>query len=380
MKTIYYISRSYPDYYDTGGGALIRKAQVEFLRKNGFKVIVVLPNYGKNKVEINDDIILTPYKINERLTYFFLKQNIIESYLDKWVKSTVKYLSNIISKNDIVFATTGGEMGGLKIGSLLKEKTGCKFVMNYHDPIVNTTVNGLYANNHDGKTNKDKIESKYLNNIDLLITSSDVNKHSLLNKNPFLSKIDLRTIYFGFIKDLKSINKTRSSKTTIIYGGAFNKLQSPEILIQAVKDIPQVKVIYIGNHQNYEPLNEYKDDCLFLPSMKYSKFLHFLSNEADIGFVSLADDYLAACVPSKIYEYINVGIPIIGALPNGDAIDIVNQNNFGFACHYKNKKLLQQNVLKIIESKTLNSIKDSIKNKKQEWAMESRMQELITLL
>ena len=63
--------------------------------------------------------------------------------------------------------------------------------------------------------------------------------------------------------------------------------------------------------------------------MPHNEFLKFMIENIDIGFVSLANDYLGACVPSKIYEYINLGLPIIGALPNGDGLDIINKNNYG---------------------------------------------------
>jgi len=44
----------------------------------------------------------------------------------------------------------------------------------------------------------------------------------------------------------------------------------------------------------------------------------------DVGSVSLFNDYLGACVASKIYEYINLEIPIISALPLDDGKDIIN--------------------------------------------------------
>lgn len=37
----------------------------------------------------------------------------------------------------------------------------------------------------------------------------------------------------------------------------------------------------------------------------------------------------------QIYEYINLELPIIAALPYGDAADIINNNKFGFATLFK---------------------------------------------
>ena len=57
--------------------------------------------------------------------------------------------------------------------------------------------------------------------------------------------------------------------------------------------------------------------------------------------MSLTNNYLAACFPSKIFEYINLGLPILGALPNSDAMDFINQNGIGKAFHFTEIEAMQ---------------------------------------
>ena len=54
MKTkIYYLTRTYYPY-QKGGGPLMRMGAVKYLQELGWNVIVVMPNYGSNKINIDD--------------------------------------------------------------------------------------------------------------------------------------------------------------------------------------------------------------------------------------------------------------------------------------------------------------------------------------
>ena len=381
IKKIYYLSRSYPAYFDTGGGALMRQAQVEILRKNGFEVIVVLPNYGKNTLELKaDNTLLIPFKHFERFTYWKHRKGIIDCFLDKWVKNSIIYLKDKINKNDLVFATTGGEFGTLKLGSLLKDVTGCKFIINYHDPIAFTSVNGTTQDSNTN-INKDKKEGEYLKNVDFVITSSEVIRISLLQKHPFLSKDKIKTNYFGYLKSLPS-DKTeyKKNKVTIVYGGSFANLQQPELLIKVAKDIKDIEVVYIGNHKNYQPLKKYKNQCTLLPAMPYEKYVKYIQKNADIGFMSLTNEYLGACVPSKLFEYINVELPIIGALPMGDANAIINKKEYGLSCHFSDEKTLKNNIIKLLDANKRRYYQQKIKAEREKWKMEHRMKDVINII
>ena len=75
----------------------------------------------------------------------------------------------------------------------------------------------------------------------------------------------------------------------------------------------------------------YKGKVELLPKMAYEVFMSYLKNEADVGFLSLVDNISNYCVPSKLYEYINIGLPILAVI-NGDTKEIVNSNNLGVVC------------------------------------------------
>jgi hypothetical protein len=100
----------------------------------------------------------------------------------------------------------------------------------------------------------------------------------------------------------------------------------------------------------------------------------------DVGFVCLANDYLGACVPSKIYEYINLGLPMIGALPKGDGMDIINNNKYGIACKYYDVEGIVKAMNKMSNKYYLEEIKNNIISDKDKWYMGEKIKEVDIML
>ena len=172
MTTLYYITRSYPSY-QISGGSLMREAQVVFFEKHFSKVVVVMPNYATNTLVCKNNVIQIPFKYNERFANLMERVGIYEDSLDAWVKSAYLYLKNIITSNDILFSTCGGELASMKLGSKLKEFCNCTHVVNFHDPLDYSRVNGKVVDRRLHVI-RDPLEKKYLHYVDLVITSSTV--------------------------------------------------------------------------------------------------------------------------------------------------------------------------------------------------------------
>lgn len=386
MKTkIYYITRSYYPY-QKGGGPLMRTGAVKYLKELGWDVTVVMPNYGSKEFKIEDDIWQVPFKGKhiQKLASLFERIGIYEDYLDKWVDNAFEYLMDKITKNDVVFTTSGGELGMIKLGSLLKDKIGCKFIVNFHDPLDYSLVHGLKLD-EKFHVSREKQEHKYLKNSDLIVTSSVSNKQSLEEKYPkFQNKIFNN--YFGYIKklDLEIVQKQASNVIKIAYVGSMSATQKPEILYEAYKSIQNksnVEIYFIGDRKGYEPLLKINDERIkFIDYMTHKDFLEFMIKNIDVGFVCLANNYLGACVPSKIYEYINLGLPILGALPDGDGKDIVNTSNYGIASRYDDINAIAMAMEKMADKDYLEKIKLNILRDRDTWSMEAKMKELNTLL
>ncbi len=381
---IWYLTRSlYP--YQKGGGPLLRQGQIDFLRELGWKLEVITPNYHTKDFLIDAHTAQIPFKRKyiQKLTSILERTGIYEDYLDKWIDEAFKYLKDKIKKEDIVFATSGGELGMIKLGSLLQKEIGCKFVINYHDPLNYGYMNGLRRDKkfHIGR---EKAHEKYMANSDLILTSSQYYADVLAQRFTYLSDKIVNN-YFGYIQKLEidKYQKKSSTKINIAYVGTMGVTQSPELLYQSWKalDDDEIEIYFLGDVSNYTPLQSINEKGVhFIDFMPHDKFLEFMCEHIDIGFVSLVSDYFGACVPSKIYEYINLGLPMIGALPKGDGMDIINNRGYGLASNYNDVALLTKNIQKMKNKSYLEEIKKKILEERDEWSMQSRIVKVDKLL
>lgn len=380
-KKVYYLTRSfYP--FQKGGGPLIRTATVERLCELGWEIIVILPNYTSLNTKKQSGIWQIPFPNRniKKVSSLLERVGIYEDYLDRWVAKTFDILKDEISSQDIVLSTSGGELGMIKLGSMLKAALGCRFLASLHDPLDYGYMNGLRKNKkpHVGR---ELAQKKYLPNADLIVTSSQFYS-DVLRKHLGLSEHKVKHSYFGFIKeiDVQDLERKKRDKLRIAYTGAMTAAQKPELLYHALRNSTiknEVELIFIGDASNYKPINSIKDERVKrIGFMPHDDYLHFMSRNIDVGFVSLANDYYGACVPSKIFEYINLGLPMLGALPDGDAKQIINDRGFGFAVSYKDVTLLKSKILQFCDDNILRCCKTRVLENKKEFSMKRTISEL----
>ncbi len=383
---IWFLTRSLYPYQKTGG-AQIRLAQIETLKKLGWNIIVVIPNYDNSSLEIVENIIRIPFKKKhiQKLSSLYQRTGFYEDYLDEWIEVAFDYLQGKVGQQDILFATTGGELSMIKLGALLKKELRCKFIVNFHDPINYTLVHGLKVNSMF-HVSREKQELKYLQNSDFIVTSSKSNQKSLQTKYPHLNEKIVNN-YFGYIKavDIHKYKKKSSQKLRIAYSGSMlSDVQMPEILYSAylkLEDKSTVEIYFIGDISQNKILKNIDDEnIIFTGYLPHDEYLKFMIENIDVGFVSLAKDYYSACVPSKIYEYINLGLPMLGALPDGDSVDIINNNNYGIACRYDNSIAIVEAISKLMNPKELSKMQKNLFKDRGSWSMKNRILEVDTIL
>jgi hypothetical protein len=372
MKRIIYITRSYLP--NLTGGTIIRSGTVKNLEQLGYEIIVITPNYKNNNIQKNSNVIYIPIKLNKMISIPLEMIGIFEDYLDTWIKYAYKLIQPTLTNEDYVFATSGGELGCIKLAYMLKKETGCKTIANFHDPLDYSKVNDMKLNKifH---VSREKEESKYLKEMDLIITSSESYKSSLIKKYPEI-KNKIKNNYFGFVADIANKEPLNNGLLRIGYGGALGKAQNPKLLIEITKEISEVEIFIIGNERKLRKLKSNHKKCKLIPHMEHSKYIDYVQKNFDIGFVSLAGDYFGACVPSKIYEYINLCIPILAALPDGDAKDMINNNGFGIACHYDDLESLKNSIRRLKNASFRKSIIANMQTQKHKWSMSERIKEV----
>jgi glycosyltransferase involved in cell wall biosynthesis len=381
---MYYLTRSFSPY-QKGGGPLMRAGAVEYLRSLGWDIIVIMPNYDDEVFRVDGNIWQIPFKRKNipRLAALFQRVGFYEDYLDKWLDVAFEYLKEKIQPNDIVFATSGGELGMVKLGFLLKEKIGCRFVVNFRDPLSYGYMNG-FKTGAKLHVDRKKVHKKYIRNSDLILTSSLYYRDVLKRQFTEFSDI-IHNNYFGYVKNVNLVQykKKPSNKLRIAYSGIMSAAQKPEMLYEAYKklNIDDIELYFLGDISSYKALRNINDDNVhFINFLPHDKFLQFMCENIDVGFVSLVNDYYGACVPSKIYEYINLGLPILGALPEGDGKKIINDNKYGIAVGYGDVNALKEALIKVLDRGFIEEVRTKIMTDRDDWDMESKIKEVDALL
>lgn len=366
------------DVIDCGN---IRNRYVELLRKK-YDVIVVTPNYVDTKIKNEDGFISLPYR-NKGIDRYAERMGIYEDYLDSWARYCIEYLKNIVMKEDIIFATSGGELAGVKIANILKSKVKCKTILNFHDPINYTMVNGKrtggkYRNLH---ISRDKLAKKYIQTADYIITSSDSYKKILENSYP--EKRDyISNIYFGYIDEanVKRHDEKPHKNIKMIYAGSMGIPQKAESIMEMWGTAKNVTIEYIGNaSRKVKKMAESYSNVRVIPSMRHDDLLKYMEMNADIGLVCLIGDEWGACVPSKIFDLINLEIPILGLLPDGDAQNLIN-NGYGLAAQLSDVSKNQENLAKLRNAEFYIKIVENMRCNKKYWHMDYLFKDVYTII
>lgn len=384
---LYYLTRSYPGYISTGGGTIMRKAAVDQLKQNGFDVWVICPDIKSKQIVVNqlDQIITIPFNQKKYKLYKLLQHvGFLADYMDSWAKATIKYLAPLIKSHDLIFSTTGGGLATIKAGSVLSKMSKGKFIVNYRDPINHAKYDELRVKSVLPHVNRDHIEKKYISNADLIITSCQTFCDVLKTKYPLLTS-KIKNNSFGYIDPIAvtaQIDPTNNDKLNILYGGMFSTAQQPQRLISIVNSqkFPKpVHLYFVGNFTEADKENNESDHVHFLKSMPRDKFCEYASNNAHVGFVSLYEDYYKYCLPSKVYENINLELPMLGSLPAGNqGFDIINK--YGICANSKDPDEISKAITELCNDHFYQSKKSQIIKDKFSWSMENRIKEVVAWL
>lgn len=380
---IYYITRAYvgssTDSYNNCSG--LRNHYVDLLREK-YNVTVITPNYSTSESLISDELIRFPYQISKK-DMVLETLGIKEDYLDSWSEQVSDYLINNISDGDLIFSTIGGELAGIKIAYKVKLKRNVHSIINFRDPVNYTKVYGKYTGGKKTKivhVKRDEMLKKYLSNVDYIITSSNSYKELMVSLLPE-KKNHIINNYFGYSKKIEAFHRKLEDKLVLAYAGTMTNTQGAECFIVHYAGINGVDIKYIGTPtKRIKKLSRKYTNVEILPPMEHKEYLRYMQEKVDIGLVSLMGNQYGACVPSKIYELINLCKPILAILPDGDAKDIINKNGYGLACGVNELELSRCNLNALKEVTYFNSVVSNMERDKDKWHSDKLINEVYPII
>jgi glycosyltransferase involved in cell wall biosynthesis len=394
-------------YWPPAGGPGVQRwlKFVKYLPEFGIEPIVYIPenpNYpiidASLSSEISKDLVILKHPIKEpyNLAGFLSKKSsksiskgIIpnqkkQSFIDKillyargnffipdarigWVKPSVSFLSEYITKNNIETIITTGPPHSLHlIGLKLKESLGVEWVADFRDPW--TTI-GYHKKLKLSKSSKEKhkvLEKQVLNTADKIIVTSYITKtefEAITNK-------PISVITNGFDNE-KITEFSLDTKFTLSHIGSLLSERNPEILWQVLSELIEELV---GFKEDFQ-LNfiGFVSDNIMESLKKY----HLTNHINNIGYVSHNEAIVfqkksqilllieinfedtRCIIPGKLFEYMVSSRPIISIGPkDSDVEKIIKETNTGDYFHYDDYKTLKTTLInhyKAFKNSTLQS-------------------------
>lgn len=101
---------------------------------------------------------------------------------------------------------------------------------------------------------------------------------------------------------------------TVMYAGTLGIVQELKVLLNAAIQLKDVKFILIGSGSEVNSLKEYAkqfhlNNVVFLEKIEWECLVEYYTNSS-VLYAQLNEDCISA-MPSKLYEYATVGLPII---------------------------------------------------------------------
>lgn len=149
----------------------------------------------------------------------------------------------------------------------------------------------------------------------------------------------------------------------ILYAGAISAVQKPESILQAHALMEQSRPELKGRAQVeiYGPESPYfklhmRDQ--FGPGRRFGGFvprrdLMERMSACDIGFLALSAPTYAYALPTKLFEYIAAGIPVLASLPQGAARQLIESSQIGLVADPGDTAGLARQLARLVEDEAL---------------------------
>jgi len=377
-------------YWPPAGGPGVQRwlKFVKYLPDFNIEPIVYIPenpNYPITDTSLNSEVskdliiikqpIKEPYKLASLFSKKALssiskgiipvqqKQNIIQKLLIYirgnffipdarigWVKPSVSFLSDYISKNNIETIITTGPPHSLHlIGLKLKERLGVEWMADFRDPW--TTI-GYHKKLKLSKSSRKKhkiLEKQVLNTADKIIVTSYITKtefETITNK-PIL------VITNGY--DNERVGEVLlDEKFTLSHIGSLLSERNPEILWQALsklieeldgfKENFQLNFIGFVSDNIMESLKKYNltNHINNIGYVSHNEAIVFQKKSQILLLIEINSEKTRCIIPGKLFEYMVSNRPIVSIGPKeSDVEKIIKETNTGNYFYYDDYDLLK---------------------------------------
>lgn len=178
------------------------------------------------------------------------------------------------------------------------------------------------------------------------------NEHYINSKKPMLNLIN--GVDDNFIKEINDCDIKPNKRFTVLYSGNIGLAQDLETIIEAAKlmnDYP-IDFQFIGNGVCRDELEELvnmngQENVFFHNSLSRIELIKWIK-KSSVCLVPLKNSSLfKSALPSKMFEYMACGRPLIVSIKGGVAEKIVSDSSSGLTIESENPVLLYKTIINL---------------------------------
>ncbi|QAA80378.1 glycosyl transferase family 1 [Aequorivita sp. H23M31] len=271
-----------------------------------------------------------------------------------WVKPSVQFLSEYISKNPVdALITTGPPHSLHLIGAALKKNLGIKWIADFRDPWTTIHYHKSLRLNKSSEKKHKELEADVLNSADIVVVTSPTTKKEF----EAITKSPISVITNGF-DTFKKPQVSLDKKFSISHIGSLLSERNPDILWKILNEICEEYPSFKEDLQLKfagAVSEEVKNSLLRYNLLESSEFLGYVSHTEAIKLQHLSQVLLLveinspetrAIIPGKLFEYLVANRPILSLGPEGSDIkNIVDETETGKFFNYGEAEQIKNQIL-----------------------------------
>lgn len=301
----------------------------------------------------------------EKLLLYVRGNYFIPDARKSWVKPSVVFLSEYISKENVDTVITTGPPHSLHlIGLRLKERLGVKWLADFRDPWTTIGYHKQLKLTEASKQKHKTLEKQVLNKADQVIVTSFLTKEEFQQ----ITNKPIEVITNGYDNEFVEAISL-DSKFSIAHIGSLLSKRNPEVLWEILSELvlenhnfaQDFQLTFVGavsenvlqSIKKYN-LSNYINNVGYvthIESIKYQKKSQLLL------LIEIDSNDTKCIIPGKLFEYIVSNRPILAMGPNGSDVEkIIKETNTGnYFCYdeYKSLKSIILTYYKAFQNKTL---------------------------
>lgn len=273
-----------------------------------------------------------------------------------WIKPSVKFLKEYISKNKIdVIITTGPPHSLHLIALQLKQQLGVKWLADFRDPW--TEIDYFHQLPLTSKATKKHhfLEQEVLKMADAIVVVGNTMRENYLKFNS-----NIITITNGFDEPIFEGELTLDKKFTLTHIGLMNADRNPLMLWEALSELIADNIEFAKDFELnligklapsvIEDIANFglQSNCVLIPYVSHNEVLNFQKKSQVLLLLVNNVPSAKGIITGKIFEYLMAKRPILAIAPtNGDLAVILKETNAGNVVGFDEKEKLKQQLLNL---------------------------------